>query len=82
MSNSPVSNLDEQVASEIRALMGRQRLSARGLARKIGTNDVWVSRRLRGSVGITFGDLSVRTTQKYTAVADADFRAAVTSITW
>lgn len=49
--------LSELVAEEIRALMGRQRMTQAQLARGIGKTEMWVSLRLRGRQPIDMNDL-------------------------
>jgi len=53
------STLSERVAEEIRVLMARRRIRQSELARKIGTNDQWLSVRLRGVQPIDLNDLEV-----------------------
>lgn len=46
------------IATEIRAELGRQQLTARRFAMKLGVSYMWVTRRLNsGEVEITFEDL-------------------------
>lgn len=49
--------LSELVAEEIRALMGRRRVSQAQLARGIGKTEMWVSLRLRGRQPIDLNDM-------------------------
>ena len=49
--------LSELVASEIRAWLGRRRLTGRQLAAKMGTSQTWTATRLRGEQEISLGDL-------------------------
>jgi len=51
--------LSELVAEEIRALMGRRRMSQAQLARGIDKTEMWVSLRLRGKQPIDMNDLHV-----------------------
>lgn len=51
--------LSELVAEEIRALMGRRRVSQAQLARRIGKTEMWVSLRLRGKQPIDLNDLEL-----------------------
>ncbi|MET8908352.1 helix-turn-helix transcriptional regulator [Micromonospora sp. NPDC004551] len=61
MTTTPVGTakptLSEQVAREIRAEMGRQRMSAAKLARELGVSEAWTSRRLSGDQTIDLHDL-------------------------
>lgn len=47
----------ELVAAELRAHLARQRLSGRALAKMLGENQTWVSRRLAGHVPLDTDDL-------------------------
>lgn len=47
----------EQVAAELRAHLARQRISGRTLAKLLGENQTWVSRRLSGHVPLDTDDL-------------------------
>jgi transcriptional regulator with XRE-family HTH domain len=49
--------LSELVAEEIRALMGRRRMTQAQLARGIGKTEMWVSLRLRGKQALDMNDL-------------------------
>lgn len=49
--------LSEQVAEEIRALLGRRRMSGRELARRMGASPSWVNFRLTGAQPINLDDL-------------------------
>lgn len=49
--------LADTAAAEVRAEMGRQRISAAALARSLGVSDMYLSRRLSGDEPIPF-DLS------------------------
>lgn len=51
--------LSELVAEEIRALMGRRRMTQAQLARGIGKTEMWVSLRLRGRQPIDLNDLAL-----------------------
>lgn len=72
--------LTEQVAEEIRAWLGRRRMSQAQLARSLGVSQMWVSDRLRGQqeIGLTdveriAGVLGVRVVDLFPrAVLDAD----------
>jgi transcriptional regulator with XRE-family HTH domain len=49
---------DLTVAAEIRAELGRQRISQADLARRLGVSRPWVSRRLNGDTALTIGDIA------------------------
>jgi transcriptional regulator with XRE-family HTH domain len=49
--------LSEQVAEEIRAMLGRKRVTGRELARRLGVSQPWVSQRLTGHQEIGLNDL-------------------------
>jgi transcriptional regulator with XRE-family HTH domain len=49
--------LSELVAEEVRAYMGRKRMSQAQLARGVGKTEMWVSLRLRGRQAIDLNDL-------------------------
>jgi transcriptional regulator with XRE-family HTH domain len=49
--------LSELVAEEVRAQMGRKRMSQAQLARGVGKTEMWVSLRLRGRQAIDLNDL-------------------------
>jgi transcriptional regulator with XRE-family HTH domain len=49
--------LREVVAEEIRALLGRRRMSGGALAAAIGKSEMYVSRRLRGETPFDIDDL-------------------------
>lgn len=49
--------LSELVAEEIRALMGRRRMTQAQLAREIGKTEMWVSLRLRGKQVLDLSDM-------------------------
>jgi transcriptional regulator with XRE-family HTH domain len=51
-------DLSERVAEEIRALLGRRRMSGRELARRLDVSPSWVSYRLTGQQPIDVNDLS------------------------
>lgn len=57
MASTPVANTGRAVAAEVRAEMARQRMTATKLSRRMGVTDMWLSRRLRGDVGITIDEL-------------------------
>lgn len=48
----------EAVAAEVRAEMGRQRLTGRAIARRLGWSDFYISRRLRGEVPFNINELA------------------------
>jgi transcriptional regulator with XRE-family HTH domain len=50
--------LSEQVAAEIRAVMGRQDINKAELARRLGVNEMWIGRRLSGKLAIDLNDLA------------------------
>lgn len=49
--------VDQNVASEIRAQLARHRVSQRTLAERLGVNYMWLARRASGEVPATVGDL-------------------------
>lgn len=53
----PGESLTERVAEEIRAYLGRRRMSQAQLARALGQSQMWVSDRLRGTQPIDLNDL-------------------------
>lgn len=54
----PGEDLSDLVAEEIRALMGRRRISGAELARRLGVSQMWVSYRLNGKQAIDLNDLA------------------------
>ncbi len=48
----------QSLAAELRAELARQRLSQRELAKRLGTSQAWVSRRLVGEVEPTPEEIS------------------------
>jgi len=50
-------SLSEQVAEEIRAVLGRRRMSGRQLANALGVSQTWMSTRLSGATPIDLNDL-------------------------
>ena len=50
-------SLTARVAEEIRALMGRKRVSGAALARSLGVSEAWISYRLSGKQTIDLHDL-------------------------
>jgi DNA-binding Xre family transcriptional regulator len=61
------SRLSEQVAEEIRAILGRRRMSQAALARALGVSPMWVNYRLTGTQPIDLNDLD-----RIAAVLDVD----------
>jgi transcriptional regulator with XRE-family HTH domain len=51
--------LNDLVASEIRAWLGRRRMTGRQLAAKIGKSQTWMATRLRGETELGVNDLSL-----------------------
>lgn len=49
--------LAETAATEVRAEMGRQRMSSAALAQALGVSDMYVSRRLRGETAFDLTDI-------------------------
>ena len=49
--------LSQATAANLRAELARQRISGRELARRLGENHTWVSRRLAAEQEITVDDL-------------------------
>jgi transcriptional regulator with XRE-family HTH domain len=47
----------DRVAAELRATIARQNVNQRELAAAIGVDPMWLSRRLRGAVSLSVGDL-------------------------
>jgi len=56
-SDERVVGLSVQVAEEIRAMLGRKRMSQAHLARALGVSAMWISDRLRGVQPIDLNDL-------------------------
>jgi transcriptional regulator with XRE-family HTH domain len=50
-------SLNDTVAAEVRAELGRQRVSGAELAKRLGVSGVWVSRRLNAHQPLTTDDL-------------------------
>lgn len=50
-------SLNDSVAAEIRAELGRQRISSAELARRLGRSDAWVSYRLSSRHALSTDDL-------------------------
>ena len=63
-------NLSDRVAEEIRALLGRRRMSQAELARKLGTSGAWLNYRLTGKQPIDLNDLADIAGALGVAVAD------------
>lgn len=55
--NRPVSDLRQRVAGEMRAVLGREKISQTALAETLNENQQWVSRRVNAEVAITLDDL-------------------------
>jgi len=51
------STYNDRVAAEVRAEMGRQKLSQMGLAAALGASQAWLSRRLNGTVAFATDEL-------------------------
>lgn len=49
--------LNERVATEVRAELGRQRISVNELARRLGWSQPYLSRRVSGTVAFDLTDL-------------------------
>lgn len=49
--------LTAAIAEEVRALMGRRRISGAEMARRLGVSQMWVSDRLRATTAFTVTDL-------------------------
>jgi transcriptional regulator with XRE-family HTH domain len=60
--------LSLRVAEEIRAMLGRKRVTGRELARRLGVSQPWVSQRLTGHMDISLNDL-----QRIADALDLDF---------
>jgi transcriptional regulator with XRE-family HTH domain len=58
MATPSTPDADLTVAAEIRAELGRQRISQADLARRLGVSRPWVSRRLNGDTALTIGDIA------------------------
>ena len=58
MSAPAVPQLADQVAEEVRALLGRRRLSASALAMRMGVTQRYISRRLTGETPLDVNDLA------------------------
>jgi transcriptional regulator with XRE-family HTH domain len=55
-------SLNDTVAAEVRAELGRQRVTGAELAKRLGVSGVWVSRRLSGHQSLTTDDLEAIST--------------------
>ena len=51
-------NTNDYVAAEVRAIIARQGISASALAARLNESPMWLSRRTRGIVPLTVGDLA------------------------
>lgn len=49
--------IDESIAAEVRAELGRQRLSSRELARRMGVETTWMHRRVTAKIPFSMGEL-------------------------
>jgi transcriptional regulator with XRE-family HTH domain len=58
------------VAEEIRVLLARRMMRQSELAKALGVDDMWVSRKLRGSQKITLDDLALFATGLGVSVID------------
>ena len=58
MAETQAGDPDSAVAREIRGVMGKEDLNHGQLARRLGVDRSWVSRRLRGQTPITVNDLA------------------------
>lgn len=65
-----MSGLSAVVAEEIRAQMGRQRITKAELSRRMGVSEVWIGRRLNGQMPIGLDDLERIATALGVAPAD------------
>lgn len=52
-------SLNDRVASEVRAWIGRRQTTGRKVAAKIGKSQTWVSSRTRGETEISLNDLQL-----------------------
>lgn len=57
MATTTTPSINQEVASEIRAWLGRRRLTGRQLATRMGASQTWTATRLRGEQEITINDL-------------------------
>ena len=64
------STLADSVAAEVRAHLGRRRLTAMALASAIGKSEMYVSRRIRGEVA--FDLIDVEQVAQFLGIAVAD----------
>jgi transcriptional regulator with XRE-family HTH domain len=55
--NERAPTLSERAAEEIRAVMGRRRITGAALARQLSVSDAWISYRLNGKQPIDLNDL-------------------------
>ncbi len=58
VTGEPTKGLSDAVSEEIRALLGRRRMSQAGLARMLRVSPTWVSLRLSGKQPIDVNDLA------------------------
>src|SRR5262245_30870273 len=59
MTAPATTRLTDQVAEEIRALLGRRRLSASALAIRMGVTQRYISRRLTGEAPLDLNDIEM-----------------------
>lgn len=57
-SDDTPSEIHEAVAAEVRAELARQQMSQSELARRLGVNQPWISRRLIGTVPLDVRELA------------------------
>lgn len=53
----PATSLSDAVAKEIRVLLVRREMKQTELAARLGVNEMWLSRRLRGAQALDLNDL-------------------------
>lgn len=56
-------SLNDRVAAEVRAELGRQQLSVNELARRLGMSQPYLSRRMTGAVPLDLQDLEAIATE-------------------
>jgi transcriptional regulator with XRE-family HTH domain len=79
MTSLPTPTLSDRVAEEIRAWMGRRRVTGATIAKELGVSAAWISYRLSGRQPIDLNDLAAIARVLDVPVADllpADIRAA------
>lgn len=62
--------LNERVAAEVRAELGRQQLSANALAHRLGWTQPYMQRRISGTTPLDLNDLEVIARELGVAVID------------